>query len=327
MNRLLNHRVLVGLVLVISITPSLLVASDSKMKKTTIAYREVDGHKILADVYRPQGDAVCPVVVWIHGGALILGHREGVNSQVRSLVEEQGCALVSIDYRLAPETKLPGLISDIEAAFDWLANDGAIQFHLDPTRIVVIGGSAGGYLTLITGYRVRPQPAALVAFYGYGDLTGDWYSTPSPHARHNGQKITREEATRQTDGAVISDARKRKGDGLKIYLHYRQNGVWPEEVSGFDRAAIAEKIAPFEPVQNVTADFPPTLLIHGTDDTDVPFEQSILMVRQFEQHAVPFILKAIDNAEHGLGGGEPRQVENAWKTMRTFVVKHLTSSE
>ena len=327
MNRRLNHPVFVGLVLVLSMTHSPSATGDSTMIKTTVAYREVDGHEILADVYRPQGDDVCPVIVWIHGGALIMGHREGVNPQVLSLAKEQGCALVSIDYRLAPETKLPELISDIEAAFDWLSGDGAKQFHLDSGRIVVIGGSAGGYLTLITGYRVRPQPKALVAFYGYGDLIGDWYSTPSPHARHNGKKITREEATKQTDGAVISDARERKGNGGMIYLHYRQNGIWPEEVSGFDRATIAENIVPFEPVRNVTADFPPTLVIHGTNDTDVPFEQSTLMVEQFKQHGVPFIFKPIENGEHGLGGGDPRQIEDAWKTLREFVVKHLTSSE
>src|SRR5690606_444545 len=104
-------------------------------------------------------------------------------------------------------------------------------------------------------------------------LIGDWYSTPSPHPRHNPRKVTREEAAQQTDGTVISDARERKGDGGLIYLYCRQNGLWPEMVSGFDREAIAERIAPFEPVRNVTADYPPTMLIHGTSDTDVPYEQ------------------------------------------------------
>ena len=45
-------------------------------KKTTAAYREIDGHKILADVYRPQDAKVRPVIVWIHGGALITGNRD-----------------------------------------------------------------------------------------------------------------------------------------------------------------------------------------------------------------------------------------------------------
>lgn len=298
-------------------------SAQSQLVKATVPFREVGGHQILADVYRPEGDAVRPVIVWIHGGALIMGSREGVHPQVRELAEQKGYAIVSIDYRLAPETRLPELISDIEAAFQWIAGDGAKQFHLDPQRIVVAGGSAGGYLTLVTGYRVTPRPRALVSLFGYGDLIGEWYSTPSPHPRHNPRKISREEAEQQTDGAVISDARERKGNGGIIYLYYRQNGIWPEQVSGFNRETIAERIAPYEPVRNVTADYPPTLLIHGTSDTDVPFEQSTLMAEQLQKHGVPFILKPIDNGEHGFGGGDERQIRDAYETMRQFIVKHL----
>ncbi len=323
MNRRLAPMIIHVMLLAVVMNHARSTTAQSKPVKTTVAYREVDGHPILADVYRPEGDDIRPVLVWIHGGALILGNREGIHREIRDLAERNRYALVSIDYRLAPETKLPELINDIEAAFAWLAGEGAKQFHLDADRIVVAGGSAGGYLTLVTGYRVRPRPKALVALYGYGDLTGDWYSTPSPHPRHNPRTITREEAAQQTDGAVISDARRRKGNGGAIYLYYRQNGIWPEEVSGFDRAAIAEQIAPFEPVRNVTADYPPTLLIHGTSDTDVPYEQSTMMAAQFEKRGVPFLLKPIKNGEHGFGGGDPQQIENAYQTMRAFIVRHL----
>jgi acetyl esterase/lipase len=149
---------------------------------------------------------------------------------------------------LAPETKLPEIISDIEEAFRWLAGDGAKRFHLDPRRIVVTGESAGGYLTLVTGYRVRPKPKALVALYGYGDLIGDWSSKPNPYPGYNLRKISREEAESQTDGTVISDSDKRKGDGGLIYLYYRQNGLWPEEVSGIARSTIADKATLWMPI-------------------------------------------------------------------------------
>ncbi len=325
MNTLLNQLVTVGVFLVFTLTHSQPVRAQSQLVKTTVAYREVDGHEILADVYRPQGNEVRPVIVWIHGGALIMGDREGIHPQIRALAEDKGFALVSIDYRLAPETKLPELISDIEEAFHWVGGDGAEQFHLDPNRIVVCGKSAGGYLTLVAGFRARPQPKALVALYGYGDLIGHWYSTPSPHPRHNSRKITREEADRQTDGTVVSDSRLRKGRGKTIYLYYRQNGIWPQGVSGFDRATIAEKIAPFEPVRNVTPDYPPTLLIHGTNDTDVPYEQSTMMVEQFKIFGVPFVFKSIENGEHGLDGGNPQQIEDAYKSLREFIISHLAS--
>jgi acetyl esterase/lipase len=315
--------IVISFCLVASIAQAQPATPRFKLLKTTVAYREVDGHKVLADIYRPAGDEVRPVIVWIHGGALIMGSRSSIHPQIRTLAEQKGYAVVSIDYRLAPETKLPELISDIEAAFKWLSAVGGKQFHLDANRIVVAGGSAGGYLTLVTGYRVQPRPKALVALYGYGDLNGEWYSKPSPHPRHNRRKISRRDAEAQTDGTVISDARQRKGNGGTIYLYYRQNGIWPSRVSGFSKSTIAEQIAEFEPQRNVTAQYPPTLLIHGTKDTDVPFQQSTMMAERLKQNGVPFVLKPIDNGEHGFGGGDPKQINAAYQTMREFIVKHL----
>lgn len=295
------------------------VVAQAELVTATVPYRQVDGHDILLDVYRPQGDELRPVIVWIHGGALIMGNRKQVHPQVVALAQEEGFALVSIDYRLAPETKLPEIIQDIESAFQWIAQEGAGRFHLDVSRMVVAGESAGGYLTLVTGYRVQPRPRALIALYGYGDLTGPWYSQPSPHPCHNPRKISHEEAIRQTDGRVISDATRRTGNGGLIYLYYRQQGIWPREVSGFDASTISDRIKPFEAVRNVTADYPPTLLIHGTKDTDVPFEQSRMMAEQLEKHGVKHRLISIENGEHGFGGGDPEQISMAYQNMREFV--------
>jgi acetyl esterase/lipase len=330
MRRLIFQVFSLGLFLLFSFAFIDRFAAEISFKKTTVAYREIDGHKILADVYRPQDAKIRPVIVWIHGGALITGNRdlekrEDVTRFLLSFAKAEGCAVVSIDYRLAPETKLPDIISDVEEAFRWLAGDGAKQFHLDPKRIVVAGESAGGYLTLVTGYRVRPKPKALVALYGFGDLIGDWSSKPNPYPRYNLRKISREEAESQTDGTVISDSDERKGDGGSIYMYYRQNGLWPEEVSGFARSTIADKITPFEPIRNVTPDWPPTLLIHGTRDTDVPYEQSELMAKKFKQKGVPFTLIPIDHGEHGFGGGDPQKIREAYKAMAEFIKEHLNS--
>jgi acetyl esterase/lipase len=90
---------------------------------------------------------------------------------------------VSFDYRLAPEVKLPAIIKDVRDAFRWLRERGPGLFHADPDRLVVTGGSAGGYLTLMTGFCVQPRPRALVAYWGYGDVDGDWYTKPSEHYR------------------------------------------------------------------------------------------------------------------------------------------------
>ena len=292
----------------------------------TYTYKKVDKLSIKAAVLRPADDAVRPVVVWIHGGALIMGSRNGIDGRVRKMTLDAGCVLVSIDYRLAPETKLPAIIEDVEDAFAWVRTKGPALFGADADRIAVMGGSAGGYLTLTAGYRVRPRPAVLVAFWGYGDLIGEWYSSPSKHPCHQRVKMTAERAHRQVSGPPISDSRDRKGDGGAFYQHCRQHGTWPKEVSGWDPHTEARKFHPYMPVKNVTADYPPTLLVHGTKDTDVPYEQSAMMARQLKKHGVPHELNTIAGAEHGLAGGDPGLIAAAYESAMRFTQRHLEAA-
>ena len=227
--------------------------------------------------------------------------------------------LVSIDYRLAPETALPEIIEDVEDAFAWVRKEGRGLYRADTGRIAVAGGSAGGYLTLMTGYRVKPRPTVLLSLWGYGDLIGDWYSTPSPHARHHTSKMSREEAFAQVSGAAVSDARDRKGDGGGFYQYCRQTGTWPKAVSGWDPQREGGKFFPYMPVKNVTAEYPPAFLIHGTADTDVPHEQSVMMAAEMKRRGVRHELVSVAGAEHGLAGGEAKIVEAAYIRGFTFV--------
>jgi acetyl esterase/lipase len=295
----------------------------AEIRKATHVYKSAGGVSIRADVYRAADDAVRPVVVWIHGGALIMGHREGVSEPVKRWALAAGHVLVSIDYRLAPETQLPAIIGDVEDAFAWIRADGPRLFRADASRIAVSGGSAGGYLTLVTGYRVKPRPVALLSLWGYGDLVGDWYSTPSPHARHRTSSMSREEAYLQVSGPPVSDARERKGDGGGFYQYCRRTGTWPAAVSGWDPRREAAKFAPFMPVKNVTREYPPTFLIHGTADTDVPHEQSVMMAAELKKHGVRHELVSVAGAEHGLPDGDKAAVAEAYRKGFAFVGEFL----
>ena len=77
------------------------------------------------------------------------------------------------------------------------------------------------------------------------------------------------------------------------------------------------------PFKNVTKDYPPTVLIHGTRDTDVPYEQSVLMAEQFNKYGVPHLFFSIKNAGHGLDGGDPTEIDRAYRDTLTFVNKHM----
>ena len=299
------------------------VALAAETRKSTHVYKTAGGVAIKADVHRSDDDALRPVVVWIHGGALIMGNREGVSAPVKRWASEKGYVLVSIDYRLAPETPLPEIIGDVEEAFAWVRDEGRRLFRADTGRIAVAGGSAGGYLTLMTGYRVKPRPTALLSLWGYGDLIGDWYSTPSPHARHHTSKMTREEAYAQVSGGAVSDARDRKGDGGGFYQYCRQTGTWPKAVSGWDPKREGARFFPYMPVKNVTREYPPTFVIHGTADTDVPHEQSVMMAAEMKRQGVRHELVSVTGAEHGLAGGDAKIVEAAYARGFAFVDKAM----
>ena len=144
------------------------------MTPTTYTYKTAGDCQIKADVYRPPIDSgPTATVVHIHGGALINGSRQGFRPRQVELYVHTGFTVISIDYRLAPESKLPEIIEDLRDAFLWIYGSGPDLFDIDAQRIAVVGHSAGGYLALMSGCCIQPLPKAIVSFYGYGDIVGD----------------------------------------------------------------------------------------------------------------------------------------------------------
>ena len=75
------------------------------------------------------------------------------------------------------------------------------------------------------------------------------------------------------------------------------------------------------------ANYPPTSLIHGTNDTDVPYEQSVMMAEEFMKHGVKYQLHSIKNGEHGLGGGDPNAINEAYEEAFRFLKYYLGNAE
>ena len=207
------------------LNPDSAFAQEQKNTVTTFTYKKVGDLEIKLDAHRPADKKIRPLAVWIHGGALINGGRQGIGPGRQLL--QAGYVVVSIDYRLAPETKLPEIISDVEDAFEWIRKNGREKFQADTSKIAVLDGSAGGYLTFSTGFRVQPPPTVLVCYWGYGDLIGPWYSEPSPHARHQGKSHTPAEMAILDSQSVKSDAHGGQGKWATTWANESrdENGI------------------------------------------------------------------------------------------------------
>ncbi|HEX7900213.1 MAG TPA: alpha/beta hydrolase [Planctomycetota bacterium] len=289
--------------------------------KTSYVYKEAAGVAIELDVHRDAGAEPRPVLVWIHGGALIMGSRGAVPRHLLDLCQAEGFALVSIDYRLAPQVKVPDILGDVEDAFRWIRGKGVELARLDPRKLVVSGGSAGGYLTLMAGL-LEPRPTALVAYWGYGDVDGAWYTTPSAFYRRAHPLFEREEVLKALAPEVVTaPAGKAQAEARSRYYYYlRQNGLWTREVAGFEPG---KRLDPYCPVRNVTPAYPPSMLIHGTADDDVPYELSAAMAKELEKHKVAHELVTVQGSGHGLSGGDPKAVAAAYEKSRAFIKANL----
>ena len=110
-------------------------------------------------LYRPQSvsaDAVLPALVYYHGGGWVIGDLDSHDVLCRQLCNASGAAVVSVDYRLAPEHRFPAAVDDAYAAFCWVAANAA-SMKVDATRLAVGGDSAGGNLAAVVALMARDQ--------------------------------------------------------------------------------------------------------------------------------------------------------------------------
>src|SRR5215204_6023810 len=114
--------------------------------------RTIDGPagRMRIRIYRPAGTVarLLPAILYFHGGGWVMGSLEGYDLVYRYFCAQSECALVAIDYRLAPEHKFPAGIDDAVAAFRWLSAN-AVGIGIDPARIVIAGDSAGGNIAAV----------------------------------------------------------------------------------------------------------------------------------------------------------------------------------
>jgi acetyl esterase len=114
------------------------------------------GGDIPVRVYTPSGQPPFPVVVYFHGGGWVIGSLDSHDGTCRELANGAGSIVVSVDYRLAPESKFPAAAEDCYAATKWVA-DNAAAIGADARRIAVGGDSAGGNLAAVVSLMARDR--------------------------------------------------------------------------------------------------------------------------------------------------------------------------
>lgn len=229
------------------------------------------------DLYLPErreGDAPLPVVVFIHGGGWQNGDKNGGGGKVAPFVATGRFAGVSIGYRLSGEAPWPAQIHDCKAAIRWIKAH-ADEHGLDPDRIAVWGTSAGGHLVAMLGVSD-----------GVGDLEGRIGAHTDENAKVKCVVNFFGPAELLTMGGSHDDANSPESKLL--------GGPVQENP---DKAKSAS------PVEHVTADDAPSLIVHGTEDPAVPYSQSVALEKKLEAAGVPAIFLTVEGAGHGKGFG------------------------
>ena len=153
-------------------------AGDARVTRG-IAFATPQGVPLTLDVYRPPASGRYPAVVQLYGGAWQRGV-PGDDAAFATYLAARGFVVFAIDYRHAPEWQWPAQIEDVRAALAWIREHGG-DYDADPSRLALLGRSAGAQLAMAAAYEPGAPPiSAVVSYYGPVDLADGYRNPPRP---------------------------------------------------------------------------------------------------------------------------------------------------
>ena len=252
--------------------PSIAVGQQpaaSTMEKDII-YGKAGDQELRLDLVRPtSGKRPFPLVIWIHGGGWVMGDRQGYDAAMRDMAK-LGYAGASVQYRLAPAHPFPAQLDDLRQALAFLRANAA-KYDLDPARIVVTGASAGGHLSLMLGLAREGEGKSVPPVRGIIDVMGP---------------------TDFRTWKINQDA----NDLMRRSIGVDLDGLLVDFIGTSDRQD--RRIATASPLTYVRGDNPPVLIIHGTADTWVPFQQAQVLHDALKNAGVKVRLAPLEGASH-----------------------------
>ena len=257
------------------------------------------------DIYKPEKPAEMPLplVVHIHGGGWQGGSK--FPCPVAGMAA-QGYVVASIEYRFSQKARFPAQIQDCQAAIRWLRAN-AKTYNIDPEHVGVVGGSAGGHLS------------ALVATAGGKDAF--------PKIGGNDDQSDRVQCVIDIFGPTNFATVMEQAETDKNVRNIFKFNTPSDPYSSLIGVALNEdkaKTAAVSPVTYVSEDNPPTLILHGTHDTLVPYAQSEELTAALKSKGVPVWLQTLPGSGHGGGGFGKPQIT---KLMQNFFDKYLKQAD
>ena len=246
--------------------------------KADLAYAATDNPRQKLDLFLPEKratDKPLPLVAFIHGGGWRNGDKGSGLRRVAAFVESGEFVGASIGYRLSGEAIWPAQIHDCKAAIRWLRAH-AKEFGFDPDRIAVMGSSAGGHLVAMLG------------------TSGDVKKLEGNLGQHK--------AISSRVNCVVDEFGPTNFLTMNDFpgkMDHLAEDSPESKLLGQQITKVPELVREASPITYVTKDDPPILILHGTKDPLVPYQQSVVFAEALRKVGVTVTLQKIENGEHG----------------------------
>jgi acetyl esterase/lipase len=272
-------RISITLALILTVCASAQVMAQAQTEIVPdVVYGHKDGLAMTLDVIKPKANANGAAVIFMVSGGWVSNYNPPQQTATRFKdLLDKGFTLIAVRHGSSPKYLIPEIVSDVRRAVRFIRHN-AKQWGVDPNRLGVFGGSAGGHLALVLGT-----------------------------ASDNGDPNPKEDFMKESDRVASVVAYFPPVD-----LRPLARGLNPQPTGGtLDRFPALnfekEKAPDYSPIVHVSPDDPPTLLIHGDKDKLVPVNNSKVIHEAFQKNNVKTQLIIIEGAEHGFRGEDAKR--------------------